>query len=242
MRKLLAGLGLSVALLVVVAPAAWAGGWAVSTLDPMSAPVAGVPTDIGFTIRQHGVTPVDLDDAAIVVTAPSGETTVFPAKGDGVEGHYVAIGDLRGRPIDVADPSRVLRAPGPRCDHRCCGHVQRSRAGRVVVVPVARCRPRARSPCCHRARDRRHHRRDREPSQEEPSVVSTAGIVAAIGAIALGVASIIGWGSTSSADQSGRNVAAPSSTARRCSGRRDARLVTTGPTLGRSIDGFPNLS
>ena len=90
MRKLLAGLGLSVALLVVVAPAAWAGGWAVSTLDPMSAPVAGVPTDIGFTIRQHGVTPVDLDDAAIVVTAPSGETTVFPAKGDGVEGHYVA--------------------------------------------------------------------------------------------------------------------------------------------------------
>ena len=90
MRKLLAGLGLSVALLAVLAPAAWAGGWAVSTLDPMSAPVAGVPTDIGFTIRQHGVTPVDVDDVAIVVTAPSGETTVFPANGDGVEGHYVA--------------------------------------------------------------------------------------------------------------------------------------------------------
>ena len=90
MRKLLAGLGLSVALLVVVAPAAWAGGWAVSTLDPMSAPVAGVPTDIGFTIRQHGVTPVDVNDVAIVVTAPSGETAVFPANGDGVEGHYVA--------------------------------------------------------------------------------------------------------------------------------------------------------
>ena len=201
MRKLLAGLGLSVVLLVVVAPAAWAGGWAVSTLDPMSAPVAGVPTDIGFTIRQHGVTPVDLDDVAIVVTAPSGETTVFPAKGDGVEGHYVASVTFEEGQSTWADPSRVLRAPGPRCDHRCCGHVQRSRAGRVVVVPVARRGPRARSPCCHRARDRRHHRRDREPSQEEPSVVSTAGIVAAIGAIALGVASIIGWGSTSSADQ-----------------------------------------
>ena len=67
-----------------------AGGWAVSTLDPMSAPVAGVPIDIGFTIRQHGVTPVDLEDIAIAVTGPSGETTVFPAKRDGVVGHYVA--------------------------------------------------------------------------------------------------------------------------------------------------------
>jgi hypothetical protein len=90
MRKLLAGLGLCVALLAVLAPAAWAGGWAVSTLDPMAAPVAGAATDVGFTIRQHGVTPVDLDEVAIVVTGPSGQTTVFPAKGDGIEGHYVA--------------------------------------------------------------------------------------------------------------------------------------------------------
>ncbi len=37
------------------------------------------PTDIGFTIRQHGVTPVDLADVAIAVTGPSGETTVYPA-------------------------------------------------------------------------------------------------------------------------------------------------------------------
>jgi hypothetical protein len=62
----------------------------VSTLDPMATPTAGVPTDVGFTIRQHGVTPVDLDDVAIAVTGPSGETTVYPAQRDGSVGHYVA--------------------------------------------------------------------------------------------------------------------------------------------------------
>ena len=91
MRKLLAGLALSVSVLLAFAPTAWAGGWAVSTLDPMAAPVAGVPTNVGFTVRQHGVTPVDLDDVAIAVTGPSGETTVYPAHGDGDVGHYIAL-------------------------------------------------------------------------------------------------------------------------------------------------------
>ncbi len=90
MKKLLAGLGLSLAVLTLLAPAASAGGWAVSTLDPMSTPVAGAPIDVGFTIRQHGVTPVDLDDVAIAVIGPSGETVVYPAHADGSIGHYVA--------------------------------------------------------------------------------------------------------------------------------------------------------
>ncbi len=78
MRKLLAGLALAFGLLLALAPAASAGGWAVSTLDPMTTPTAGVPTDVGFTIRQHGVTPVDLDDVAIAVTDSSGATNVYP--------------------------------------------------------------------------------------------------------------------------------------------------------------------
>ena len=90
MRKLLLGLGVSLVLLVALAPAASAGGWAVSTLDPMATPAAGVPTDVGFTIRQHGMTPVDLDDVAIAVTGPSGEITVYPARHEGDVGHYVA--------------------------------------------------------------------------------------------------------------------------------------------------------
>jgi hypothetical protein len=90
MKKPLVGLGLSFVLLLLLAPAALAGGWAVSTIDPMATPTAGAPIDIGFTIRQHGMTPVDLADVAIAVTGPSGEITVYPAHRDGDVGHYVA--------------------------------------------------------------------------------------------------------------------------------------------------------
>ncbi len=90
MKKPLFGLGLSFVLLLLLSPAALAGGWAVSTIDPMAAPAAGVPIDVGFTIRQHGMTPVDLTDVAIAVTGPSGETTMYPAQRDGDVGHYVA--------------------------------------------------------------------------------------------------------------------------------------------------------
>jgi hypothetical protein len=90
MKKLVVGGGLSFVLLLLLASAASAGGWAVSTVDPMATPAAGVPIDVGFTIRQHGMTPVDLADVAIAVTGPSGETTVYPAQRDGDVGHYVA--------------------------------------------------------------------------------------------------------------------------------------------------------
>ena len=91
MRKLLAIATAGViAALTLAAPAA-AGGWAVTSLDPMvAAPVAGEDIAVGFTIRQHGVTPVALDDVAIVVTDPTGGTTRFTAVPDGVVGHYVA--------------------------------------------------------------------------------------------------------------------------------------------------------
>jgi hypothetical protein len=90
MRKLLFGLGLVVVMLASLSPAALAGGWAVSTLDPMDPPVAGQETQVGFTIRQHGVSPVDIEDVAVAVTGPSGAVAVFEARPDGTTGHYVA--------------------------------------------------------------------------------------------------------------------------------------------------------
>jgi len=71
--------------------------------------------------------------------------------------------------------------------------------------------------------------------------VSNAGIVAAIGAIALGVASIIGWGSTSSAHQSAATASAELDgaslfRAKGCSSCHN------GPDSRSSIDGFPDLS
>ena len=79
--------------LAVVLGLSWpaqAGGWAVTTLDPLPAAQPGEPMSVGFTIRQHGVTPVDLTDVAIVVYSADGAPLTFPARSDGTLGHYVA--------------------------------------------------------------------------------------------------------------------------------------------------------
>ena len=70
---------------------AGAGGFAVTTLDPLSAITPDEPTPVGFTIRQHGVTPVALDDVRLIVhTEGGGKINVFPARAEGPLGHYVA--------------------------------------------------------------------------------------------------------------------------------------------------------
>lgn len=94
MRKLLAAVALTVSALTIAAPAG-AGGWAVTTLDPLgAAPVAGQPFDVGFTIRQHGQTPISVTDAAIIVTDPAGVETRFAAEPVGAPGHHVAAVEL----------------------------------------------------------------------------------------------------------------------------------------------------
>jgi len=80
---------------ILVPAAASAGGWAMSSLDPMSVPVAGEEIEVGFTVRQHGVTPVNPDDqggesVAVVIRSASGEEAVFTAHQEGPTGHYVA--------------------------------------------------------------------------------------------------------------------------------------------------------
>lgn len=88
--RLVAGLAIAAGGVFAAAPGASAGGWALTTLDAVPTPVPGEPTDIGFTILQHGVTPVDIDEGVeLVVLGPNG-TTVFPAERDGPVGHYVA--------------------------------------------------------------------------------------------------------------------------------------------------------
>jgi hypothetical protein len=68
-----------------------AGGWAVSTLDTTPDPVSGQSVEIGFTVRQHGVTPVNPDgDVGIAITSANGSIQRFPAIQVGETGHYVA--------------------------------------------------------------------------------------------------------------------------------------------------------
>jgi len=89
------GIGLTVALLAVgAAVPAFAGGWAVVTLDSLPQGVApGAAFTIGFTVRQHGVTPLSNLDPAPQVTAKNaqtGEVVRSTATDDGPRGHYVA--------------------------------------------------------------------------------------------------------------------------------------------------------
>jgi hypothetical protein len=90
MQRLLTALAIAGGLAVAGSAPASAGGWAVTTLDPLDAPRPREQVDVGFTIRQHGVTPVAVDDVAILVTDARGETESFPAHADGPIGHYVA--------------------------------------------------------------------------------------------------------------------------------------------------------
>jgi hypothetical protein len=68
-----------------------AGGWAVTTFDELPGQfVSGHEYALGYTIRQHGQTPVNVDKTEIVAVAVSGRTLSFPGKSDGAVGHYVA--------------------------------------------------------------------------------------------------------------------------------------------------------
>jgi mono/diheme cytochrome c family protein len=85
-------LGMSLALFA--AYPAHAGGWAVTTLDPLPPISEGQTIDVGFTIRQHGVRPAILDSGVAIITIrvddSTNKLTRFDAKPQGSPGHYVA--------------------------------------------------------------------------------------------------------------------------------------------------------
>ncbi|MCI0433214.1 MAG: cytochrome c [Gemmatimonadetes bacterium] len=73
-----------------LAAATWTGGWAVITIDDLPEHlVTGLPVDLTFTIRQHGMTPIA--DLRPVVNARSGERdTRVVAMPTGKPGTYSA--------------------------------------------------------------------------------------------------------------------------------------------------------
>ena len=86
-------IGLCLALLIasLIAIPVFAGGWAVITLDQLpSGVVAGEPITIGFTVLQHGKTPMaDLHPTVTAMLSKSA-TFVANAEAEGKTGHYVA--------------------------------------------------------------------------------------------------------------------------------------------------------
>lgn len=85
-------LAATAALVLALATPAVGGGWAVTTLDNVPDPFdAGHTYAIGYTIRQHGVTPISVDRTEIQAThSESGKRLAFPGVADGPVGHYLA--------------------------------------------------------------------------------------------------------------------------------------------------------
>jgi hypothetical protein len=69
-------------------PAVHAGGWAITTLDPLPPISSGEPALIEFTILQHGRTPVLVDGVTIDIRSAGGKVETFTAVPATVEGRY----------------------------------------------------------------------------------------------------------------------------------------------------------
>ena len=94
-------------LLLVLAPAVMAGGWAVITLDGVpDEPRAGEPWSIGFTVLQHGQTPVHkLDDGYNGVMVEPTFVATNPATGERVEVVAVPAKEVGHFSLEVTFPS-----------------------------------------------------------------------------------------------------------------------------------------
>ena len=91
MRRLTLVLAVFTLGLTALATPALAGGWAVTTFDDMPGQfVSGKEYALGYTIRQHGATPINVTKTEIVAVAVSGRTLSFPGTSQGPVGHYVA--------------------------------------------------------------------------------------------------------------------------------------------------------
>ena len=84
-------ISLALLLSVVLVIPVFAGGWAVITLDEIpTGVVAGEPLTIGFTVLQHGKTPMEGLDPTITATSSNSESFMVHAKPEGETGHYAA--------------------------------------------------------------------------------------------------------------------------------------------------------
>jgi hypothetical protein len=83
----------ALALTLILASSALAGGWAQAIMDapPDDPGGANQPVTIGFTLLQHGVTPVDWGTAQVVLTNDAtGQSVTVDARPQGAVGHWVA--------------------------------------------------------------------------------------------------------------------------------------------------------
>jgi hypothetical protein len=92
MKRIVSLLALAVAAVLGAvghASPAGAGGWVAVSLDAVPTLEPGEPTDVGFTVLRHGVTPESSDDLVVTLVGEDGSTYEFAAQPDSVPGHHV---------------------------------------------------------------------------------------------------------------------------------------------------------
>jgi hypothetical protein len=95
-RRIAASLA-ALAMLLILAVPVIAGGWAEIVADAQTAkpPVEGQPTEVGFKVMQHGVTPAPWVTATVhFVDMSSGKAIEVKARNNNPNGHFVATATL----------------------------------------------------------------------------------------------------------------------------------------------------
>ena len=89
MRRVL--FAIAVAMMLMVAAPAYAGGWTVTSFDELPAEfVAGDTYELSYLIMQHGVAPIDVASTAVTLRSEAtGEEEVFRASSAGETGRYM---------------------------------------------------------------------------------------------------------------------------------------------------------
>ena len=90
-RRALASFALGALAALTVTATAFAGGFAIANLDSTpSDPQPRKPIQIGFTLLQHGETPINWANVTLAATnRDTGERVTAPARPQGKAGHYV---------------------------------------------------------------------------------------------------------------------------------------------------------
>ena len=154
-------IALPLALVLLIAPAAYAGGWATVGLSSTPAGTQpGTPWRVEVTVRQHGVTPLEGVEPAVIITRGDARKT-FAATPTGKPGVYRAdvVFPTAGRWTYAVDDGFISERP------HTFPAVQ---IGAGTSAP-ARARRRRRRPVCRLARARRRAAaRGRRPARARP--------------------------------------------------------------------------
>jgi cytochrome c2 len=95
-KRIMVAMGLLFGILFLTLPTTFAGGWAAVTLDSLPvAPQAGEKLQLGFMVRQHGITPVNsawgssVQPYLAAANRDTGESIQVQARQEGPAGHFV---------------------------------------------------------------------------------------------------------------------------------------------------------